>query len=112
MPVARYSACQIAWYIWEQPVVAVSGIVTIAAMVRRGTTNAFSVFLSRHLHVVILRFVKPIRQENADLLPACFVHAGPALHSPLDACCLVAPDDVGPVSPLDARLASPNDFLA
>ena len=33
VPVARYSACEIGWHIWEQPVVAVCGVVPDAAMV-------------------------------------------------------------------------------
>ena len=46
MPVARYSACEIARHIWVQPIVAIRGIVPVAAMVlvfpavvtKRGTT--------------------------------------------------------------------------
>ena len=33
MPVARYSACKIAWGRWEQPVVAVCAVVPVGAIV-------------------------------------------------------------------------------
>ena len=33
VPVARYSACEIAWHIWEQPAVAVCGVVPVYAIV-------------------------------------------------------------------------------
>ena len=33
MPVARDSACEIVWHTWEQPVVAASGVVPVAAIV-------------------------------------------------------------------------------
>ena len=33
VPVARYSACEIGWHRWEQPVVAVCGVVPVAALV-------------------------------------------------------------------------------
>ena len=33
MPVAPYSACEISWYIWENPVVVLCGVVPVTAIV-------------------------------------------------------------------------------
>ena len=32
MPVARYSACETPWHVWEEPVVAVYGVMPVAAI--------------------------------------------------------------------------------
>ena len=71
MPVARYSACVIAWHIWEQPVVAVCGVVPVAAIVLvfpagtdryyRGTTT---VLMAYHGSCeVVICFLVAVKRE-------------------------------------------------
>ena len=67
MPIAHYSACGIAWRIWEQPVVALCGVVPVAAALPIFPTGTYRHY--RGTYIIVADMVLLIEGRYSDL---CF----------------------------------------